>query len=112
MEASEILFGKGTSETLSKLPESVLLSVFDGVPQSQIKAEILNEDISIVDFISEHTKALSSKSEARRMLKGNAISINKNKVGEDFVVNKESLINNKYIVVQSGRKNYHLVIVD
>lgn len=112
VEASEILFGKGTSETLSKLPESVLLSVFDGVPQSQIKAEILNEDISIVDFISEHTKALSSKSEARRMLKGNAISINKNKVGEDFVVNKESLINNKYIVVQSGRKNYHLVIVD
>ncbi|MGI6321593.1 MAG: tyrosine--tRNA ligase [Bacteroidales bacterium] len=112
VEASEILFGKGTSETLSKLPESVLLSVFDGVPQSQIKAEILDEDISIVDFISEHTKALSSKSEARRMLKGNAISINKNKVGEDFVVNKESLINNKYIVVQSGRKNYHLVIVD
>ena len=112
VEASEILFGKGTSETLSKLPESVLLSVFDGVPQSQIKAEILDEDISIVDFISEHTKALSSKSEARRMLKGNAISINKNKVGEDFVVNKESLINNKYIVVLSGRKNYNLVIVD
>lgn len=112
LEASEILFGKGTSETLSKLPESVLLSVFDGVPQSQIKAEILNEDVSIVDFISEHTNALPSKSEARRMLKGNAISINKNKVGEDFVVNKDSLINNKYIVVQSGRKNYHLVIVD
>ncbi|MDE7374711.1 MAG: tyrosine--tRNA ligase, partial [Odoribacter sp.] len=67
--------------------------------------------ISIVDFLAEKTSIMSSKGEARRALKSNAISINKEKVGEDFSVNESQLINGKYILAQSGKKNYFLITV-
>lgn len=109
--ASEILFGKGTSESLASLSEQMFLAVFDGVPQVEISKELLNNPIGIVDFLTEHTQIFASKGEARRMLKDNGVAINKNKVQENFVVDNTSLMNNKYILVQKGKKNYYIIIV-
>jgi len=111
VEASEILFGKGTTETLQKLDEETLLSVFEGVPQCEIaKSEIANV-LTVVDFLAEKTKIFSSKSEARRMLKDGGVQVNKQKVGEDFLIDTSMLLSNRYILVQKGKKNYYLVKV-
>lgn len=109
--ASEILFGKGTSESLASLSEQMFLAVFNGVPQVEISKELLNNPIGIVDFLTEHTQIFASKGEARRMLKDNGVAINKNKVQESFVIDNTSLMNNKYILVQKGKKNYYIIIV-
>lgn len=109
--ASEILFGKGTSESLANLSEKMFLAVFDGVPQVEISRETLNSPIGIVDFLTEHTQIFTSKGEARRMLKDNGIAVNKNKVQDSFVIDSTSLMNNKYILVQKGKKNYYIIIV-
>lgn len=109
VNASEILFGKGTAENLAALPEKLFLSVFDGVPQVEISASLLENGCPIVDFLSEHTQIFASKGEARRMLKDNGVSINKNKVQEDFVVSSENLMNAHYILVQKGKKNYFII---
>lgn len=112
LEASEILFGKGTSEAISGLSDKMILSVFEGVPQGKIDIEVIKNGVSIVDLLSEMTDALPSKSEARRMLKSNAISINKTKVAESAVINDSNLINEKYIIIQIGKKNYYLLVVE
>jgi tyrosyl-tRNA synthetase len=124
MEASEILFGKGTAETLMRLSEDTLLSVFEGVPQREIaKSEIVKSEIAksemansemakslnIVDFLVDLTQIFSSKGEARRMLKEGGVQVNKTKVDESFVVDQHILSNDKYILVQKGKKNYFLV---
>ncbi|MCX6234440.1 MAG: tyrosine--tRNA ligase [Bacteroidetes bacterium] len=109
VDASSILFGAGTTEMLKKLPEELLLNVFEGVPQCEIAGRELEAGIGIVDFISEKTNIFPSKSEARRMLKDNGVSINKGKVKESYVVSEKDLLNNKYILVQKGKKNYFLV---
>ena len=109
VEASEILFGKGTTETLQKMKEDTLLSVFEGVPQSDLQLDSIGDGINIVDFLSEKTNIFPSKGEVRRMLKDNGVSVNKQKVNEGVVINKEMLLNNKYIIVQKGKKNYFLV---
>jgi tyrosyl-tRNA synthetase len=109
VEASEILFGKGTHETLMKLSEETLLSVFEGVPQCEIaKSEIANT-INIVDFLSEMTQIFASKGEARRMLKEGGVQVNKTKVDESFIITGQLLLNDKYILIQKGKKNYFLV---
>jgi tyrosyl-tRNA synthetase len=108
-EASQILFGKGTTDTLRKLPERVLLSVFEGVPQSEMSREKIEEGMDIVSFLTEATAIFPSKGEARRMLKDNGIAVNKDKVPEDFVVDHSQLLQGKYILVQKGKKNYFLV---
>lgn len=110
IEASEILFGKGTTESLKALDEKTFLSVFEGVPQFKINKDVLNKNIGVVDFLSETVNVFSSKSEVRRSLKENAISVNKGKIDEDYVFDKKSLINNKYILVQKGKKNYYIII--
>ncbi len=107
--ASEILFGKGTSEMLNKLDEETLLSVFEGVPMADISKSEIVQSISIIDFLSEKTNITTSKAEARRMLKEGSISINKSKVDENFSVTENELLNDKYILVQKGKKNYYLV---
>jgi len=109
VEASQILFGKGTTETLKKLDEKMLLSVFEGVPQSDVSRSRIDEGINIVDFLAESTSIFNSKGEARRMLKDNGVSINKEKVKDDFIVGEKDLLNGKYILVQKGKKNYYLV---
>lgn len=111
IEASQILFGKSTSESLKKLSEEDFLSVFEGVPQSSVKAALIKEGVPVVDLLSEHSGFLNSKGEARRALKENAISINKDKASEDLVVNADHLLNGKFILLQRGKKNYFLVNV-
>lgn len=111
LEASNILFGKATADSLRKLDEDTLLAVFEGVPQFNISKADLNAGIGIVDFLAEKTSILNSKGEARRALKANGISINKEKVTEELIINPGNLIGDKYILAQSGKKNYFLVIV-
>ena len=109
VEASQILFGKGTTETLRKLSEDMLLSVFEGVPQSEVPSYIIKSGTGIMEFLSESTDIFSSKGEARRMIKDNGVSVNKQKVKDDFVVSEKDLLNGKYILIQKGKKNYFLV---
>ncbi len=109
VEASEILFGKGTTETLQKMSEDTLLSVFEGVPQSDLSLADITDGLNIVDFLSEKTNIFPSKGEARRMLKDNGVSVNKQKVNDAVIITKDMLLNNKYIMVQKGKKNYYLI---
>jgi tyrosyl-tRNA synthetase len=109
IEASEILFGKGTTETLKKLSEETLLAVFEGVPQCDVGRDELSAGINIVDFLSDKTNIFPSKSEARRMLKEGGVSINKEKAPETLIIDETRLLNSKYILVQKGKKNYYLV---
>ena len=109
IEASEILFGKGTTQTLQRMSEETLLSVFEGVPQCNVAFTDIENDMNVVDFLSEKTGIFPSKGEARRMLKDNGVSINKDKVNEATLLNKEMLLNFKYLLVQKGKKNYYLV---
>jgi len=111
VEASEILFGKGTTETLMRLSEDIFLSVFEGVPQSEITKGEITKKINIVDFLSGVTRIFASKGEARRMLKEGGVAINKEKITENFEINESRLLNNKYLLVQKGKKNYYLVKV-
>lgn len=108
-EASEILFGKGTTETLAKLPENVFLSVFDGVPMVDVEADKLKAGIPVLEFLADVTNAFASRGEARRMVKDNGVSINKEKISDDVTIDSSYLINNKYILVQKGKKNFYLV---
>jgi tyrosyl-tRNA synthetase len=110
VEASEILFGKGTTETLQKLSEDTLLAVFEGVPRSGISKGTITIPVSIVDFLSEMTGIFASKGEARRMLKEGGVQVNKTKVAETTTIDLDSLLSGKYILVQKGKKNYYLVI--
>jgi tyrosyl-tRNA synthetase len=112
LEASEILFGKGTAESLQKLSEEDFLSVFEGVEQFSVTKTELHKGISIVDFLTEQTKVFPSKSEAKKMIQGGGVSINKSKIESTEVkVSAEHLINQKYILVQKGKKNYYLITV-
>ncbi len=111
VEASEILFGKGTAEALYRLDEQTLFSVFEGVPQFEISAAELSAGIGIVDLVSEKTAIFPSKGEARRMLKDGGVLVNKTKVTEDFTASASNLLNNRYMLVQKGKKNYYLLIV-
>ncbi|MEA3477580.1 MAG: tyrosine--tRNA ligase [Bacteroidota bacterium] len=109
IEASQILFGTGTTETLKKLDEKMLLSVFEGVPQHEVSRQAVETGIPVVDFLAETTNIFNSKGEARRMLKDNGVSINKEKVKEEYSISNSDLLNGKYILVQKGKKNYYLV---
>jgi tyrosyl-tRNA synthetase len=111
VEASQILFGKGTTEALRKLDERTLLSVFEGVPQSDVSNADVVAKIGIVDFLAETTNIFASKGEARRMLKDNAVSVNKEKVKDTYEISIADLLNEKYILIQKGKKNYFLVNV-
>ncbi len=112
IEASQILFGKGTKETLSRLDEMTFLSVFEGVPQFKVSKSDIEAGIPIIDLLATHTQILSSKGEVRRELKGNSLSINKEKIGEDYITNNDSILNNKYILVQKGKKNYFIIVAE
>ncbi|MBW6458969.1 MAG: tyrosine--tRNA ligase [Bacteroidales bacterium] len=111
VESSAILFGAGTTETLKNLSEELFLSVFEGVPQSEISKEKLTAGIPVIEFLADETGIFPSRGEARRTIKENALSINKQKVGDDKIVGTDDLLNGKYILVQKGKKNYFLVIV-
>lgn len=110
VEASEILFGKGTTDTLKRLDSATFLSVFEGVPTFEVSKEEILQGINIIDLLAEKTQILASKGEVRRALKENSLSINKEKVKEDYITSTESLLNEQYILVQKGKKNYFIVI--
>ncbi|RQP13716.1 MAG: tyrosine--tRNA ligase [Chryseobacterium sp.] len=108
IKASEILFGKSTSEDLVSLDEETFLQIFEGVPQKEIaKADVIGSNI--VELLSEKSGFLKSKGEARRELAGNAISVNKSKVTEDFTAENKDLIDGKFLLLQKGKKNYFIV---
>ena len=109
--ASEILFGKSTSEDLEKIDENTLLDIFSGVEQINIKMEFLITNPDINSFLNK-TNFFSSKSEINRAIKENSISINKKKVDSNFNLNKSDLICDKYILIQRGKKKYFLVIIE
>lgn len=110
VEASEILFGKGTTDTLKRLDSQTFLSVFEGVPTFEVSKEELLQGINIIDLLAEKTQILASKGEVRRALKENSLSINKEKVKEDFVTSNNDLLNAQYILVQKGKKNYFIIV--
>jgi len=112
VEASQILFGKGTTESLKKMNESTFLSVFEGVPVFDVKMEILLKGVTISDLCTEHSQVFASKGELRRLVQGGGFSINKEKIDNpDAQVKTESLLNNKYLLLQKGKKNYYLIRV-
>ena len=108
LTATKILFGKSTAEDFANLDEETFLEIFDGVPQKEVsKSELIGSNI--VDLISEQTGFLKSKGEAKRELTGNAISVNKTKVSEDYSVSESDLIDGKFLLLQKGKKNYFIV---
>ncbi|MHA7112333.1 tyrosine--tRNA ligase [Sunxiuqinia elliptica] len=113
VEASQILFGRGTAENLKKLDEQTFLSVFEGVPQFSVSKAELEAGINVVELLSEKTQVFPSKGELRRTIKGNGLSINKDKITDpELMVNKDFLIGDKYILVQKGKKNYFLLLAE
>ena len=108
LKASEILFGRSTAEDLVSLDEELFLQIFDGVPQAEVvKSEVLGSNI--IDLLSEKSGFLKSKGEAKRELQGNAISVNKEKVKDDFVAAEKDLIDGKFLLLQKGKKQYFIV---
>lgn len=111
VEASNILFGNATSDSLKKLDEETLLSVFEGVPQFEVSADGIKQGIKIGELFTEKTNIFPSKGELRKLVQGGGVSINKEKLADfDTEVNASFLLNNKYILVQKGKKNYFLII--
>ena len=111
VKASKVLFGKSSKEDLESLDENTFNEIFDGVPSSSIDSKELAKGINIDILLAKDTNFLKSMGEARRSIKENSISVNKLKVSENTVVSHKDLINNKYLLLQRGRKNYYLVIV-
>lgn len=112
IKASDILFGKSTSEDLKGLNEKTFLDVFEGVPQAQISRNELVPGLDMIGALAAKTNFLGSNGEARRELKQNSISVNKEKVGEDYLITEADLINNKFVLLQRGKKNYFVLVVD
>ncbi len=111
VEASGILFGNATSEALHKLDEATLLAVFEGVPQFEIDKNLLAEGVKAVDLFVESAAVFPSKGEMRKLVQGGGVSLNKEKMAAfDQVITTADLLNDKYLLVQRGKKNYYLVI--
>ena len=111
LAASQILFGKATEDQLRSLDRATLESVFEGVPQFELAASALEGGLDIVEALAEHTAVFPSKGEARKMVQGNGVAINKTKVGVDKVLTKDDVVADGLIIVQKGKKNYFLVKV-
>ena len=111
IKASNILFGNSTSDDLKQLDEATFLDVFEGVPQAEIARNEIETGINFVDVLNEKTGFFKSNGEARRALTANSISVNREKVTEEFVLSIKDLINNQFVLLQSGKKNYFVIRV-
>jgi tyrosyl-tRNA synthetase len=111
VRASDILFGKSTSSDLKKLDEKTFLEVFEGVPQAEVSKEDIDNGLDMIGALAAKTGFLASNGEARRELKQNSISVNKEKVKEDYIITTEDLINNKFVLLQRGKKNYFVLVI-
>jgi len=109
IKASELLFGNSTSEDLKTLDEQTFLDVFDGVPQAEISMNELENGLDIIAALAEKTSFLKSNGEARRALKENSISVNKEKVSEGYSVTASDLISGQFVLLQRGKKNYFII---
>jgi len=109
IQASNILFGNATSEDLKQLDGATFLEVFDGVPQAEVAKEDIEKGIDIVSVLNEKTGFLKSNGEARRALSENSIAVNREKVTEEFSLSTKDLINNQFVLLQRGKKNYFIV---
>jgi len=111
-QASGILFGNASSDDLKALDTETFLEVFEGVPQAEIALAELENGLDIVTVLNEKTGFLKSNGEARRALTENSIAVNREKVTEDYKVTAQDLINNQFVLLQRGKKNYFIVRVD
>jgi len=112
IEASQILFGKGTTESLQRMDENTFLSVFEGVPSFDVDSKYLKEGVAFAELCTAHSQIFNSKGELRRMIEGGGVSLNKVKVdNSEMKVGEELLLNKKYLLVQKGKKNYYLIRV-
>jgi tyrosyl-tRNA synthetase len=111
IDASNILFGNATSESLKNLDEDTLLAVFDGVPRFEVSRDLLSAGVKAVDLFVENAAVFSSKGEMRKLVQGGGVSLNKIKLGTfDQLVTIANLVDDKYMIVQRGKKNYFLII--
>ncbi len=110
--ATKILFGKSTEEDLKALSEKDFFAIFSGVPQATVSKDNVRNGLGIIDALSAKTGFLKSNGEARRELKGNAISVNKSKVNDQFIITEDVLINDKYVLLGKGKKNNYILIVE
>ncbi len=108
--ASKILFGKATTEELKNIDEKTFLSVFEGVPMFDVEKSKIESGINVLDLLAEKTQIFPSKGDLRRTIKGGGVSINKEKIqSEEISLGSDRLLNDKYILVQKGKKNYFLI---
>lgn len=108
-KASEVLFGKSTAEDFRKLNEATFLDIFEGVPQAEVAMTEIEEGLDMIGALSAKTGFLNSNGEARRALKENSVSVNKEKVKEDYTITTADLINNKFVILNKGKKNTYII---
>ena len=111
-KATQILFGKSTTEDLKALEARTLLEIFEGVPQARIPRDLIQQGMDMIQVLAGATQFLKSNGEARRALKENSISVNKEKVSEEFQLTSAHLLADQFILLQRGKKNYYLVVVE
>lgn len=111
-DASKVLFGKSTSKDIEALDENTFLEIFEGIPQAKISKSEFAQGIDMVGALAAKTSFLPSNSEAIRALKANSISVNKNKVTQDYNLSDTDLLNQKYVLINKGKKNTYLIIVE
>ena len=110
VEASQILFGKGTTDSLKRMNENTFLSVFEGVPVFDIRKEIIQEGVNVTGICTDHSQVFASKGELRRLVQGGGLSINKVRIDNpEMMITSDLLLNNKYLLIQKGKKNYFLL---
>ena len=111
LKASNILFSNNFKQDIEVIDESIFLEIFEGVPQYEIEQSIIFKGLDMISALSDTTNFLQSNSEARRALRENSISVNKNKVNEDYLIDKNDLISNKYIILNKGKRNTYIIKV-
>lgn len=113
VEASGILFGNATSETLKKIDENTLLAIFEGVPQFRVSRSLLEQGVKAIDLLTEHAPVFTSKGELRKTLQAGGVSLNKEKLTQaELLIQSEMLLNGRYLLAQKGKKTYFLLIVE
>ncbi len=112
INASEILFGRSTSDSLKKLDEETFLQVFEGVPQFSVSKDEIKKGIKAIDLLTDSASVFPSKGELRKTIQAGGVMLNKEKLESfDKIINESNLINNRYILAQKGKKNYFLLVV-
>ena len=110
VSASSILFGDATKDALESLDEETFMSVLNGVPMFSITSDVLDEPKKVTELLVEKTNVFKSKGELRKLIANGGLSINKTKISTDLFISKDVLLNNKYLLIQQGKKKYSLIV--